>query len=240
MRIAILAALTGALVTSPALLAADESVFRAGDPILVAHEGHDDDDEDADRDEPTREEIRERKRDLREEKRELKERERALRVQEKLRARSSVRSRQWLGLGAGAGFANIDLPCSFGSSGECDESGHVGTYSANLTLMGPHTGVRLRGIRAQDKHDDERTPYELAAMLGSRFGYSNWYGFLGAGRIQHPDDEFVGDANGFAWEFVFAPSSSTGTGFELSFQGNAGSEVDFVLFNLGARFGRIE
>lgn len=222
------------------------SVFAAGEPLLLAHEddhghghdehghddhghdGHDDHDHHEHRhDRPlTRQELRARKRELRQDERRL--------------ARRSLRPRAWLGVGAGAGFGSVDIPCTAPSNYDCDESSTLGTYSANLTMTGRRTGIRLRAVRAQDKGSDSRTPYEMAAMVGSRFGPSNWYGFVGAGRILHADDEFQGDAHGFAWEFVFAPASSGGMGFELSFQGNAGRDVDYGLFNLGVRFGKLQ
>lgn len=148
--------------------------------------------------------------------------------------------RAWIGVGAGVGFATVDVPCSPGSfDNDCSESGDLRTYSANLTASGRNAAVRVRAVRDQDKGNDRRTPYETAALIGSRFGRSNWYGLVGAGRIRHADDRFSGDANGFAWEILFAPSSDGGAGLELSFHGNTGRDVDYTAFNLGMRFGAV-
>ncbi len=148
--------------------------------------------------------------------------------------------RAWLGIGMGIATGSVKIPCSGGVSGECEEGGDpFRTYSANLTLAGP-AALRIRGVRAKDDESNGRTPYEVAGLVGLRFGRSNWYGLIGAGRIRHPDDEFVGgEAEGFAWEIMFAPSSSSGAGFELSFQGNNGDEVEYTAFNLGMRFGAL-
>lgn len=210
----------------PARAGEAAGAFGPDEALQLAHDDRDTHDHD---DTPTREELRERKRELR-----AQEREERVR-----KARTSLRPRFWVGVGGGAGYASVDVPCETTFFGDdCTEEGSVHTYSANVTLSGPHTALRLRGIRDSDKGDDARTPYETAAMLGSRFGYSNWYGFLGYGRTLHADDRYTeGDAEGLAWEIVFAPSSQGATGLELSFQGNSGHDVDFVVFNLGLRFG---
>lgn len=227
--------LAGAALAGSPAWAGSPGAFAAGEPVLVAHDDHDHEHDDDGR--PlTREELRERKRELREQERELRRHERD---EHHARAYRSLRPRVWLGIGTGAGYAAVDVPCTSTFFGDdCTEEGILHSYSANLTLSGPHTALRLRGIRDSDKGDDARTGYETAAMLGTRFGPSNWYGFAGYGRVLHPDDRYTGgDAEGFAWEIVFAPSSRGATGFELSFQGNSGHDVDFVLFNLGLRFG---
>lgn len=207
---------------------------RSGD----RDEGRDDEDRD-DEDRPlTQEEIRERRRQLREEDRELRKEEREAKQEERAReAKRRTQPRAWIGLGAGTGWGSAEVLCTTGSYADCNEEGLVSTYSANVTLAGPRTSLRLRGIRDQDKGDEARTPYETAAMIGNRFGSSNWYGFVGYGRIRHVDDRFPGKAGGFAWEVVFAPSTEAASGFEMSFQGNTGHEVDFVAFNLGLRLG---
>ena len=219
----------------PARAGGTGGAFAPAEPLHVAHDDRDAHDHD---DTLTREELRERKRELRAQERELREREREERGR---KARASLRPRFWVGVGGGAGYASVDVPCESTFFGDdCTEEGSVHTYSANVTLSGPHTALRLRGIRDSDKGDDARTPYEMAAMLGSRFGYSNWYGFLGYGRTLHADDRYLeGDAEGMAWEIVFAPSSQGATGLELGFQGNSGHDVDFVRFNLGLRFGAL-
>ena len=219
----------GLFAGSPAVAGGDGSVFVDGAPILVAHETskrheHDRDDRDDRDDRLTREEIREEERELRERKRELREEERELRRRE---ARRPLAPRIWVGVGTGIGFASFDIPdsaCSFNS--DCTHEESWRTYNANVTFSGPRTALRFRGIRDADKGSDQRTPYEQAVLIGSRFGRSNWYGMVGAGRIRHADDKLVKDVNGFAWEILFAPSSEGGTGLELSFQGNTGSDVD--------------
>lgn len=224
-----------ALAAGPALAGSPPAVFAATAPLQVAHEdtAHDHDDEPL-----TAEEIRERRRELRRQERELRKEEREERREQ---ARKSRRGRAWIGVGAGVGYASVDVPCQqnfFGS--DCREEGITGTYSANITLSGPQTALRLRGVRDADKGDNARTPYETAALIGSRFGYSNWYGFAGYGRVRHPHDRYTeGNAEGFAWEIVFAPSSTGATGLELSFQGNNGHDLDYVAFNLGMRFGAL-
>lgn len=234
------------LVTgAPALAAADSGAFAAAAPLELAHDTrHDAHDHDHDHDhgpaaEPlTREELRERKRELRRQERGLREQEQEARVR---KARKAQRPRAWIGLGAGVGYGSVDVACEPDFfRADCTAEGVISTYSANITLSGPNTALRLRGIRDADKGGDARTPYETAAMLGSRFGYSNWYGFLGYGRVSHADDRYTrGDAEGLAWEIVFAPSSIGASGFELSFQGNNGHDVDYVAFNLGMRLGAL-
>ena len=151
------------------------------------------------------------------------------------------RARAWIGVGAGAGVSSIKVACSGAAPHvyDCDRSGDLGTYSANITITGPYTALRVRGVRQQDKGDDLHTPYEEAVLIGSRFGTSNWYGLAGVGRIQHIDDDHPDDAHGFAWEILFAPSTASATGLELSFQGELGEDVDYVGVNLGLRFGML-
>jgi hypothetical protein len=238
MRIAMLLAAMSALAAIvPPAAAADGGVFADTRPLVLAHEERRDHDHDEEDERMTREEIRERKRELRQRERELREQERQEQLERE--RRRPMLPRFWVGAGAGGGWATVDVPCPGGSTSDydCTEEGQLATYSANVTLAGPYTAVRVRGVRQQDKGRDSRTPYEEAVMVGSRFGRSNWYGFVGAGRIQHADDEFEGDTHGFAWEIVFAPESHTALGFELSFQGEAGEDVDFFAANIGARFG---
>lgn len=191
----------------------------------------------------TREEVREKKRELREMERELRRQEREdQEVRERRHVRREAPVRMWLGAGVGVGWGAVDTPCqpsSFGS--DCREEGTLNTYTANATLAGRNGAIRLRGLRQTDKGDDSRTPYETAALIGTRFGRSAWYGMAGYGRVMHPDDDFQeNQASGFAWEILFAPSSDALTGFELSFQGNSGEDVDFVAFNVGMRIGALK
>lgn len=198
----------------------------------------------------TREEVERKKREVREMERELRRQEREAQAEAEAeadeppvrRGRHTPRrsnTRMWIGVGAGVGWGAVDVTCDPGSFGDdCREEGLLNTYTGNVTLAGPHGALRLRGLRQSDKGDDRRTPYETAALIGTRFGHSNWYGLAGYGRIRHADDDFPEErAGGFAWEILFAPSSEAITGLELSFQGNTGEDVDFVAFNLGLRFG---
>lgn len=242
----------GVLASAPAL--AQDSAFAKGTALQLAgpyesqQQPSDDDedtqdrdredrDRDRERDRPmTREEIRERKRVLREQERELEERERGAREE---RLHHVMYPRAWIGAGAGIGWATVDVPCSFGG-GECTKGGTLGTYNANVTITGPHSILRVRGVREQDKGDNQRTPFEEAALVGTRFGHGDWYGLLGYGRILHPHDDYTkGDAHGLAWEIIFAPSSYGPLGMELSFQGNQGADVSYFTFNIGARFGML-
>lgn len=141
----------------------------------------------------------------------------------------------WVGMGLGVLSGTVDYDCPPPDSGNCSESGAYGTYTANVTVAGPVV-FRARGVRTQDRVDG-RTPYEVAALVGGRFGRSPWYGLVGAGRVRHADDN-VPDANeGVAWEILMAPGSSGGAGFEMSFHGHLGTHVDFVGFSAGMRFG---
>lgn len=232
-----LAATIGLLGAAAPARAGDEAVFRDAPALqLAGHEAGAQDDA------VTREEVERKKRELREMERELREQERADQAdEERRRARRERRPRLWVGLGAGVGYGAVDVPCTSGFFGDdCQEEGIVNTYTANVTLAGAGGALRLRGIRDADKGDDARTPYEQAAMLGTRFGRSNWYGFAGYGRFRHVDDRYPEDrAAGFAWEIVFAPASESLTGLELSFQGNSGDDVDLVAFNIGLRLGAL-
>jgi hypothetical protein len=222
------------------------SLFVA--PPAPAHEaGTHEHEEDA----VTREEVQRKKRELREMERELREQEREREGRrdaerhddrhERRHVRHEPPVRAWVGVGAGVGWGAVDVPCQPNSFGaDCREEGILNTYSANATLAGRNGAIRLRGLRQTDKGDDTRTPYETAALIGTRFGRSNWYGLAGYGRVMHADDDFQeDDAHGFAWEILFAPSSDGPTGFELSFQGNSGEDVDFVAFNVGMRIGAL-
>jgi hypothetical protein len=216
-------------------------------PAASAHEaGTHEHEEDA----VTREEVQRKKRELREMERELREQERereARRQEERHDDRHAHRPvrhepavRAWLGVGAGVGWGAVDVPCEPSFGDDCREEGILNTYTANATLAGRNGAIRLRGLRQTDKGDDSRTPYETAALIGTRFGRSSWYGLAGYGRIRHADDDFQEDeAGGFAWEILFAPSHDGPTGFELSFQGNSGEDVDFVAFNVGMRIGAL-
>lgn len=237
-----------------AATAATASTFGGAPPLQVAHEDERLDEDRRSAPPPTREELDRRKRELREQERARREIER--RDEDSQRDRERVhteRSRErtehvlsprfWLGVSAGVGYGNAEVPCQTSTFGyeDCHEEGITNTYAANITLSGPRTALRLRGVRDADKGDERRTPYETAALVGMRMGRSNWYAFAGYGQIHHVDDRFVEDhASGFAWEFVFAPASRAISGFELSISGQSGEEVDWIGTNIGARFGLLE
>ena len=227
----------GFLGTTTPALAAGDTVFTGRPALQLA--GHEAGADDA----VTREEVERKKRELREMERELREQERADRAEDERRhaRRRERQARMWVGIGAGVGYGAVDVPCTSGVFGDdCQEEGILNTYSANVTPAGAGGALRLRGIRDADKGDDARTPYEQAALLGTRFGRSNWYGFAGYGRFRHVDDRYPEDrAAGFAWEIVFAPASESLTGLELGFQGNSGDDVDLVAFNIGMRLGAL-
>jgi hypothetical protein len=226
------------------------AAFSLAQPIEVAQYESREEGEDEE------ERIRREERELRERKRALKERQReereAREERDDRRDRHSRRDRQerwadelspraWIGVGAGIGAASVDVPCSATSTEtRCTEGGVVGTYYGTVTLTGPYSAIRARGIRAQDRGNDAHTPYEEAVMIGSRFGHSNWYGMAGIGRILHADDDNPDTTNGFAWEIVFAPSSSAVTGIEVAFQGNLGPDVDYFGVNVGMRLGLLQ
>lgn len=219
------------------------STAQAGEPLNFKTDGRVELAEGDRYDDPVDEDERDREQERRD--REERRRDRAESRRERTESRRdrdvpSLRPRFWIGVGAGAGVATITVPCSASSTTyDCDQSGDLATYSANITVTGPYTALRVRGVRQQDKGDDKHTPYEEAVLVGSRFGNSNWYGLAGVGRLQHIDDQHPDDAHGFAWEILFAPPTVAATGMELSFQGELGNEVDYVGINLGLRFGAL-
>jgi hypothetical protein len=157
--------------------------------------------------------------------------------------RDAFPARVWLGVGAGVAYAPVDTACSPSFGPDCSESGLLDTYSGNLTFSGSDgLTLRLRGVRAADAGGAARTPYETAVMVGSRLGYSDWYGLLGVGALHHLDDAVVdGDdsTTGLAWEIVYAPPAHGPLGLELGLQGNAADRADYVGFNVGIRFGSL-
>jgi len=190
----------------------------------------------------TEEEVQRKREELREMERELRAKERAEEEAYERRKRRRENVRMWMYIGTGIGYANVETECSgSGLGAECSEEGLVNTYAGNFTLAGPRGGMlRVRGLRDTDKGNDERTPYEVAALAGTRFGSSSWYGLAGYGRIYNPDDDFAGShSGGIAWEIGFAPETDGPVGLEFGFQGHNGRHVDYVAFNIGMRFGRL-
>ena len=145
-------------------------------------------------------------------------------------------ARSWFGLNTGLVSGSVELPCSGGASGDCDESGLFQTYGVNLTVAG-RTALRLRAMRAEEKTDHK--PYETAVLFGPRLGRSHWYGLVGVGRIMHPDDDYAGDVTGLAWEFVRARPTRDGLGFEFSIHGNSFGDASFVGVAVGLRLGKL-
>jgi hypothetical protein len=195
----------------------------------------------------TREDVQQKKRELREMERELRRKEReeqeAARDDEPRRAQPRRGgARAWIGASYGVMYGSAEVACAPSTFGDdCTEEGIINTYGANITVANDTNIFRLRGMRDADKGDERRTPYEQAALVGARFGHSDWYGMVGYGRIRHVDDRFTDDrAQGFAWEIIFAPSARGLTGLELSFHGNSGDEVDIVGFNIGLRIGALD
>lgn len=178
--------------------------------------------------------IEEDERKLRERKRALRERRRGDRED----LRPAVLPRAWVSVGAGAAAGTVKYPCdASNTSNDCSGAGTFGTYSANATITGPYSALRVRGIREMDRDGNRHVPYEEAVLIGSRFGRSDWYGLAGYGRVVHPDDKHPDDTHGFAWDIVYAPSSLALTGIELSFQGDLGPDVEFFGVGVGMRFG---
>lgn len=220
-------------LTLPSVLAL--TLLGAGAPALANPSGGDD---------PavTQEEVERKRDEVRELERKLREQERAEDAAYQRRARQRDPGNLWIGVGTGVGYGSAEVTCSgSGLGAECTEEGIVNTYVANLTLASPRgLTARVRGIRDTDKGDDVHTPYELAALVGTRFGRSSWYGMAGYGRVYHPDDRFPKDhSGGLAWEILFAPATEGPVGLELGFQGNNGHYVDYVAFNIGMRFGAL-
>jgi hypothetical protein len=145
-------------------------------------------------------------------------------------------TRSWFGLNVGIVSGSVDVPCGGVGTG-CSEGGVLPTLGANFTVTGRHA-LRLRVVRAEEDNTRHK-PYELAALVGTRLGKSHWYGLVGAGRMNHPDDEHEASVTGLAWEFVRARPTADDVGFEFAVQGNTGGEADFWGVAVGARFGKL-
>jgi hypothetical protein len=190
----------------------------------------------------TEEEVERKREEVREMERKLREQERAEDAAYERRKRRREDARLWFGVGTGIGYGSVEVTCSgSGFGAECTEEGLVNTFVGNVTASSARgLTARLRGLRDTDKGGDARTPYELAALLGTRFGRSSWYGMAGYGRVYHADDDFTRNhSGGIAWEIFFAPETEGPVGLELGFQGNNGHYVDYVAFNVGMRFGAL-
>lgn len=142
--------------------------------------------------------------------------------------------RSWVGLNVGLLSGDVELPCAVPNR-DCSEVGLFSSFGVNLTLAG-NAAFRLRGVVAFERARER--PYETAALIGAKLSRS-WYGLIGAGRIHNADDDFEGNADGLAWELLYAPPTKRGAGFEFSLLGNAGPDVDYLGFSLGLRFGKL-
>lgn len=142
--------------------------------------------------------------------------------------------RGWFGLNAGLVAGDVKVPCGDPSASDCSEGGWFSSFGLNLTFAGP-MAVRLRAVRANE--DTEDPPLELAALVGPHVG-NDFYLMLGASNVSHPDDDFEGgDADGVAWELLFAPRTLSGAGVEISLHGAQGSDLDYQGVSIGFRFG---
>ena len=146
----------------------------------------------------------------------------------------------WIGIGTGFATGSVDTECSASSNNkDCSESGFFQTYGANLTLAARRTALRFRWVQSEERHASPK-PYELALLAGTQLGRSPWYMFLGTSRVLHPDDNHPNEARAFAYEVVLAPHSDGASGFELSFQGGYGNEIQYFALSLGLRFGALQ
>jgi len=145
----------------------------------------------------------------------------------------------WIGGSVGGATGTVKTECSSGpqDNRNCEESGFFHTYGANFTLAG-RSAFRFRWTQSEERHTSPK-PYELAAMVGGRMGRSNWYGLVGGAKVLHPDNNHPNEARALAYEILFAPASE-GVGFELSFAGGYGNDVQYFGFNLGLRFGMLK
>jgi hypothetical protein len=211
----------------PLALALASLLFLAAAPAAPAHERPGDPDGRV-----TREEIRQRKAEIR-------EMEEELRLRERRQRRQARRPRAWLGGSWGVGAGSLDTCPDTSASSACSRDGAFGLWGGNVTVTGETQVLRLRGARPVNRGGNSRTPYEQAALLGSRLGHGDWYLALGYGRILHPDDAYDGDLKGLAYDVFYAPSSRSGSGLELSFRGLVAEDGAYGSVNLGLRFGRL-
>jgi hypothetical protein len=153
-----------------------------------------------------------------------------------LKGPAKVPVRRWIGVNVGLVSGSVDVPCG-GGGGDCSEGGVFPALGVNFTATGRHA-FRLRVVRAEEDNTRHK-PYELAALVGTRLGRSHWYGLVGAGRINHPDDEHEERVTGVAWEFVRARPTADDVGLEFAVLGNTGGEADYWGVAIGARFGKL-
>jgi hypothetical protein len=154
------------------------------------------------------------------------------------RTQSLLQPRAWLGVNAGLGYGGVEL-CHNQKPDNCTREGLFGTYGANVTLTGAQGLLRLRATRGDQKGGNLHMPYEEAALIGSRFGRSSWYGALGYSNIVHPHDGYTGTLKGVGYDLFFPPSSGGPIGFELSFHGMFANEGNYEAISLGLRFGNL-
>ena len=140
----------------------------------------------------------------------------------------------WFGLNIGLVSGDIDLPCASPGDG-CSEGGVFTSFGANVTFAGP-VAVRLRAVHANE--DTDHRPVEAAALIGPRLG-KDFYLLVGASTVYNPDDDYPGNADGVAWELVYAPLSLSGTGFEITLHGAEGDDLSYSGISAGFRFGKV-
>jgi hypothetical protein len=137
----------------------------------------------------------------------------------------------WFGLNIGLVSGDVEIPCAT----RCSEGGVFTSFGANLTFAGP-VAVRLRAVHANE--DTEHRPLETAALIGPRLG-KDFYLLVGASTVHNPDDDYPGNADGIAWELVYAPLSLSDTGLEITLHGATGDDLSYSGISAGFRFGKV-
>jgi hypothetical protein len=137
----------------------------------------------------------------------------------------------WFGLNIGLVSGDIDIPCA----SRCSEGGVFTSFGANLTFAGP-VALRLRAVHANE--DTSHPPLETAALVGPRFG-QDFYLLVGASTVHNPDDDYPGNADGIAWELLYAPRSLSDTGLEITLHGANGDDLSYSGISIGFRFGKV-
>lgn len=149
------------------------------------------------------------------------------------RARETPRA--WFGLNFGLVSGDVDIPCATPGDRDCSEGGVFTSFGANLTIAGP-VAARLRAVHANE--DTEQKPVETAILVGPRLG-QDFYALIGASTVHNPDDDLRGNADGVAWELLYAPGSLSDAGVEVSLHGAAGSDLRYGGISIGFRFGKL-
>jgi len=143
--------------------------------------------------------------------------------------------RTWFGLNFGLVSGSIDLPCASPGDSDCSEDGTFTSFGANVTVAGP-VAARLRAVHGNE--DTDKRPLETAILVGPRIA-QDFYVMIGASTVHNADDEYPGDADGIAWELVYAPTSLAGAGMEVSLHGATGDDLTYGGISFGMRFGKL-